>query len=83
MAVRSPSSGWYEDRLDVSAIVPLAFGNVIILSEVGSVIARVVSKASFVAPSNIRLPFNSISFLTIKFLLANEVHCPFKSIITH
>jgi hypothetical protein len=30
-----------------------------------------------------RLPFNSISFLTIKFLLANEVHCPFKEIIAH
>ena len=52
-------------------------------SAVGSVIAMVVSNALPVAPSNIKLPFNSMSFFTTKLILANEVHCPLKQIITH
>jgi hypothetical protein len=75
--------GAYEDKLDVKATVPVEFGNVIVLSAVGSAIVRVVSYESVVAPSNIRLPFNSISFFTIKLILANEVHYPLKIIITH
>jgi hypothetical protein len=68
---------------EVRATVPLLFGKVIVLSAVGSVIARVVSNALSVAPSNIRLPFNSISFFTIKLMLANEVHYPLNIIVPH
>jgi hypothetical protein len=93
IAVKSASSGWYEedaedvvkyeDKSEVKATVPVAFGKVIVLSAVGSVIASVVSYASAVAPSNIRLPFNSISFFTTKLMLANEVHYPLNIIIAH
>ena len=64
-------------------IVPDSSGNVTVLSDVGSVIARVVSNSLSAAPSNIMLPFNSMSFLTIKLILANEVHYPLRKIITH
>jgi hypothetical protein len=40
--------------LERSATVPVSFGNVIVLSAVGSVTVNVVSNASFVDPSKAR-----------------------------
>ena len=38
--------------VSANTIVPVAFGNVIVLSAVGSTVVSVVSKPSSVAPSN-------------------------------
>ena len=45
--------------------VPVTLGNVIVRSAVGSTTARVVSKASAVAPSKVKLPVLPISRLPV------------------
>ena len=73
-------------RVSVAVInetVPVASGNVIVLSAVGSVIAKVVSKPLAVPPSNVRglAPCNVAPIVSVSAAASPRTRLPFRVVV--